>query len=113
MRWSAVSVRTLVLSALVALSASVQSHAHPKSAPPPLPKQIAPPPPQQPSTPAETTDKDGQPHFVTRVDLVSADVITRDNNGQFVADMKKEDFEVWEDGVKQDLVNRFGHVVRP
>jgi len=104
MRWSAVSVRTLVLSALVALSAGVQSHAQTKSAPPPLPKQIAPPP-QQPSTPAETTDKDGQPHFVTRVDLVSADVITRDNNGQFVADLKKEDFEVWEDGVKQDLIS--------
>ncbi len=46
-----------------------------------------------------------QPTFVTRVDLVSTDVIARDGNGQFVADLKKQDFEVFEDDVKQEIVS--------
>ena len=33
------------------------------------------------------------------------DVIARDNSGLFVSDLKKEDFEVFEDGVKQELVS--------
>ena len=41
----------------------------------------------------------------SRVDLVTTDVIARDNNGQFIADLKKEDFEVFEDDVKQELVS--------
>jgi VWFA-related protein len=48
--------------------------------------------------------KSGQP-FTVRVDLVTTDVIVRDNNGQFVADLTKEDFEVFEDDVKQELVS--------
>ena len=32
-------------------------------------------------------------------------MIVRDNKGQFIADLKKEDFEVFEDGVKQDVVS--------
>ena len=38
------------------------------------------------------------------VDLVQSDVRVRDAKGQFVADLRKEDFEVYEDGVKQELV---------
>jgi VWFA-related protein len=38
------------------------------------------------------------------VDLITQDVIVRDNQGTFVADLAKNDFEVYEDGVKQDLV---------
>ena len=38
------------------------------------------------------------------VDLVTTDVIVRDGDGQFVADLGKSDFEVLEDGVPQDLV---------
>jgi VWFA-related protein len=38
------------------------------------------------------------------VDLVTTDVIVRDDKGQFVANLGKGDFEVLEDGVKQDLV---------
>ncbi len=37
-------------------------------------------------------------------DIVSTDVIVRDNKGVFISDLKKSDFEVFEDGVKQDLV---------
>ena len=38
------------------------------------------------------------------VDLVTSDVIVRDDKGQFVATLGKGDFEVYEDGVKQELV---------
>jgi VWFA-related protein len=41
----------------------------------------------------------------TRVELVTTDVIVRDGNGQFIADLKKEDFEIFEDDVKQSLVS--------
>jgi VWFA-related protein len=39
------------------------------------------------------------------IDVVTTDVVVRDNSGQFVADLKKEDFEVYEDGVKQEVVS--------
>jgi VWFA-related protein len=38
------------------------------------------------------------------VDLVTSDVIVRDDQGQFVSNLAKADFDVYEDGVKQDLV---------
>ncbi len=41
--------------------------------------------------------------FKVRVDLVTTDVIVRDSKGQFVSDLKPTDFEVYEDGVKQDI----------
>ena len=45
------------------------------------------------------------PTFRIGTDLVSTDVIVRDSKGQFVADLKPDDFEVYEDGVKQDIVS--------
>ncbi len=44
-----------------------------------------------------------RPDFTSRVDLVTTDVVVRDNKGQFIADLKKDDFEVIEDGVPQTL----------
>jgi hypothetical protein len=38
------------------------------------------------------------------VDLVTTDVIVRDNQGQFVANLAKNDFDVLEDGVPQNLI---------
>lgn len=38
-------------------------------------------------------------------DIITTDVIVRDGRGQFVADLKKDEFEVLEDGVKQDVVS--------
>lgn len=38
-------------------------------------------------------------------DLITTDVIVRNNRGQFVADLKKDDFELYEDGVKQNIVS--------
>src|SRR5688572_15977780 len=43
------------------------------------------------------------PTFRLNTDLVSLDVIVRDPKGQFVADLKPGDFEVLEDGVKQEI----------
>ena len=47
----------------------------------------------------------GQPTFRVAVDLVTTDVIARDGQGQFVSDLKTEEFEVFEDGVKQEIVS--------
>lgn len=47
-----------------------------------------------------------QPTFRVAIDLVTTDVIVRNSQDQFVADLTPEDFEVWEDGVKQE-VNSF------
>ena len=49
-------------------------------------------------------DRAPQP-IVRRLDLVTTDVFVRDNNSQFVADLKKGEFEVYEDGVKQEVVS--------
>ena len=40
----------------------------------------------------------------SRVDLITSDVFVRDDRGMFVADLKKEDFEIYEDGVPQTLI---------
>lgn len=68
---------------------------------------------QQPATPAEkpkpAPQKEAkpaqaeQPTFRVAVDLVTTDVIVRDDKGQFVADLKGNDFDVFEDGVQQDV----------
>jgi VWFA-related protein len=44
------------------------------------------------------------PTFKTSIDLVTTDVIPRDGRGQFVADLKPTEFELYEDGVKQDII---------
>ncbi|MGE5359013.1 MAG: VWA domain-containing protein [Bacteroidales bacterium] len=55
-------------------------------------------PPAKPDQPA-----DQKPTFRTRIELVTTDVIVRDSKGQFVPDLTQKDFEVFEDGVKQDI----------
>jgi VWFA-related protein len=42
--------------------------------------------------------------FRSGVEMVTTDVITRDSGGQFVSDLKPDEFDVYEDGVKQDVV---------
>jgi VWFA-related protein len=46
-----------------------------------------------------------QPTFRVGVTLVTTDVIPRDANGRFVADLKKEDFTVLEDGQPQEITS--------
>src|ERR1700682_3473233 len=43
--------------------------------------------------------------FRVQVDLVTNDVMVRDAQGNFVADLTKDDFEIYEDGVKQDIIS--------
>ena len=44
-----------------------------------------------------------QPTFRVSVDLVTTDAIPRDSRGQFIADLTKDDFEILEDGVPQEI----------
>jgi len=69
----------LILAGLLALLVDVHAQQPPVAAPPPTPT------------------------FRTNVDLVSSDVIVRSKSGQFMADLSKDDFELYEDGVKQEL----------
>jgi VWFA-related protein len=55
--------------------------------------------PQAPAAPG------GQPTFRVAIDYVTTDVIARNNQDQFVADLTKDDFEVFEDGVKQEITS--------
>ena len=46
-----------------------------------------------------------QPTFTVNVDLVTTDVIVRDGRGQFIADLKPGEVQVFEDGVRQDIAS--------
>src|SRR5256714_3024979 len=46
-----------------------------------------------------------KPTFKVQVDLVTNDVVVRDDKGNFVPDLKKAEFEIFEDGVKQDITS--------
>ena len=59
---------------------------------------------QQPT--AQDATRPSQGGVIRRsFDIISTDVIVRDNKGQFIADLKQGDFEILEDGVKQDVVS--------
>jgi VWFA-related protein len=61
--------------------------------------------PPRPATPPQTPERTQAEPFRSRVDVVTTDVMVRDGRGQFVPDVKKEEFEVFEDGVKQEVVS--------
>jgi VWFA-related protein len=46
-----------------------------------------------------------RPTFTVRIDAVNMDVIVKDGSGRFIPDLKKEDFEIYEDGVKQEITS--------
>jgi len=58
---------------------------------------------QTPAAPLKTATAQDRPTFKVQVDLVTSDIIVRDEKGNFIPDLKKEDFEIFEDGVKQDI----------
>src|SRR5471032_2567843 len=60
--------------------------------------------PQTPAVPNSATTQE-RPTFKVQVDLVTNDIIVRDEKGNFIPDLKKEDFEIYEDGVKQDITS--------
>jgi VWFA-related protein len=66
---------------------------------------------QPPAAPAPQTAPQAQPAArdqqpIRRAyDVIRQDVIVRDSKGQFVADLKKDEFDIYEDGVKQEVVS--------
>jgi len=61
----------------------------------------APAPPAQP----QPTSAQQQPTFKVRVDYVEVDAVVTDRQGRLVRDLKKEDFQVLEDGKAQAITN--------
>jgi VWFA-related protein len=78
----------LALCATLSATLGAQAPAQAPAAPPPA----APPPAQQP-----------KPTFRVAIDYVTTDAIVRNNRDQFIADLTKSDFEIYEDGVKQEI----------
>src|SRR4051812_11618910 len=96
--------RALKVSAAAALLAAGGS-LHAQNAPP-TPPTAPPASAQQPSPDKPVIAPTNQGGVIRRsFDIVSTDVIVRDNKGQFIADLGKNDFEVYEDGVKQDVIS--------
>src|SRR5260370_21294177 len=61
---------------------------------------------QTPAAPqANATAQQERPTFKVQVNLVTKDIIVRDEKGNFIHDLKKEEFEIFEDGVKQDITS--------
>jgi VWFA-related protein len=86
------TIHRLVGIAVLALSAGV-------SAQTPAPQA-----PQAPQAPAPKAPGSSAT-FRVAIDYVTTDVIARNNQDQFVADLTKNDFEIYEDGVKQDITS--------
>ncbi len=59
----------------------------------------------QPPAPAATPAQPTPPDFRVAIDLVTTDVIARDGRDQFVADLTKDEIEIYEDGVAQELAS--------
>lgn len=57
----------------------------------------APAPPPAPAQPSPT--------FRVQIDAVTMDVIAKDSQGRFIPDLRKDEFEVYEDGVKQEITS--------
>ena len=60
---------------------------------------------QSNAPPPSTQVAPGQPNFRVAIDFVTMDAIVRNAQDQFVADLNKDDFEIYEDGVKQDIAS--------
>ena len=58
---------------------------------------------QAPARPATPPDPNQTPTFRVQIDAVTMDVVTKDDQGRFIPDLKREEFEVYEDGIKQDI----------
>ena len=60
---------------------------------------------QAPAPPAQQPPAQQPPTFKVRVDYVEVDAVVTDRQGRLVRDLKKEDFQVLEDGKSQVLTN--------
>ena len=91
-------VSSVLALAVVGLAGQTPPPAKPPATPPPAGAPAA-----APS--AAPTPEQETPTFRGGVTLVTTDVIARDNQGLFVPDLKKDEFEVIEDGTPQTLVS--------
>ena len=60
---------------------------------------------QAPAPPAQQPPAQQPPTFKVRVDYVEVDAVVTDRQGRLVRDLKKEDFQVLEDGKSQVITN--------
>jgi VWFA-related protein len=60
---------------------------------------------QNAAPPAAQTPPAGQPNFRVQIDAVSMDVVIKDDQGRFIPDLRKEEFEIYEDGVQQTITS--------
>src|SRR5882757_373776 len=60
---------------------------------------------QDPAPPAQQPPAQQTPTFKVRVDYVEVDAVVTDRQGRIVRDLKKEDFQVLEDGKAQAITN--------
>src|SRR3954447_7104486 len=58
---------------------------------------------QAPAPPSQQNPQ--SPNFRVQIDAVTMDVIVKDDQGRFVPDLKKDEFEIFEDGVKQEITS--------
>lgn len=58
---------------------------------------------QAPQNPPPQPQGQRPPTFRVAIDLITTDVIVRDNRGQFIADLKIDEFVLEEDGVPQEI----------
>jgi VWFA-related protein len=60
----------------------------------------------QAPAPAPPADQQATPpNFRVQIDAVTMDVIVKDEQGRFVPDLRKDEFEVFEDGVQQEITS--------
>ncbi len=62
-------------------------------------------PPAQQAKPDAQAQAPQKPTFSVRIERVNQDVIVRDSKGQFIPNLTKDEFEVYEDGVRQDIAS--------
>jgi VWFA-related protein len=58
-----------------------------------------------PASPARQPGQPDTPIFRVQIDAVTMDVIVKDDQGRFIPDLKKDEFEIFEDGVKQEITS--------
>lgn len=87
----------LLLSLILSVSQSLTAYAQGQQQPPPNP----PPPPQQQQ---ENNPYDDEVVRIT-TNLVQVDAVVTDKDGRYVTDLRPEDFEVIEEGRKQEITN--------
>src|SRR6266581_872674 len=90
------------------------SQAPPAQAPAPSPPQPAPQAPPAPSQQTQDQQQSGQPGFAisVTVPVVNVDVVVTDNDGNYLNNLKKENFRITEEGVPQTITN-FGATDAP